>query len=97
MTAAHKSLAFGTRVRVTNWTTTNVVVVRINDRGPYKPGRIIDLSRKAMEDDLISDGVTNVKVEILNKEDEKDLVATKTTKNQRNPKPKEAKTKVRCN
>ena len=94
MTAAHKSLAFGTRVRVTRLDNNKSVVVRINDRGPYKPGRIIDLSRKAAEKiDLISDGVTNVKVEILNKEDEKDLVATKTTKTKETPKPK-AKTKV---
>lgn len=75
MTAAHKSLEFGTRVRVTRLDNDKSVIVRINDRGPYKPGRIIDLSRKAAEKiDLISDGVTNVKVEILNKESEKDLL-----------------------
>lgn len=94
MTAAHKSLAFGTRVRVTRLDNDKSVVVRINDRGPYKPGRIIDLSRKAAEKiDLISDGVTNVKVEILNKEDERDLVATNTTKTKEKPKPR-TKTKV---
>ncbi len=47
MTAAHKSLPFGTRVRVTNKHNGRSVVVRINDRGPYIKGRIIDLSKAA--------------------------------------------------
>jgi len=47
MTAAHKTLPFGTRVRVTNPRTGKSVVVRINDRGPYAHGREIDLSRAA--------------------------------------------------
>jgi rare lipoprotein A len=46
-TAAHKTLAFGTRVKVLNRTTGQEVVVRINDRGPHVRGRIIDLSRAA--------------------------------------------------
>ncbi|KAB1075169.1 septal ring lytic transglycosylase RlpA family protein [Methylobacterium planeticum] len=45
MTAAHRSLPFGTRVRVENKQTGRSVVVRINDRGPFVRGRIIDLSR----------------------------------------------------
>jgi len=45
MTAAHRSLPFGTRVKVTNHRTGNSVVVRINDRGPFVGGRIIDLSQ----------------------------------------------------
>src|SRR5215204_5717662 len=45
MTAAHKSLPFGTRVRVVNEKTGRSVVVRINDRGPYAHGRIIDLAQ----------------------------------------------------
>lgn len=45
MTAAHRSLAFGTRVEVTDKRTGRSVVVRINDRGPFVGGRIIDLSR----------------------------------------------------
>src|SRR5215203_4834038 len=45
LTAAHKTLPFGTRVRVTNEKTGRSVVVRINDRGPYAHGRIIDLSQ----------------------------------------------------
>jgi rare lipoprotein A len=47
LTAAHKTLPFGTRVRVTNPTTGASVTVRINDRGPYIDGRCIDLSRAA--------------------------------------------------
>ena len=47
MTAAHRSLPFGTRVRVVNERTGRSVVVRINDRGPYVRGRIIDLSHAA--------------------------------------------------
>ena len=49
LTAAHKSLPFGTRVRVENPGTGQAVVVRINDRGPFTPGRVIDLSRAAAE------------------------------------------------
>ena len=49
MTAAHKTLAFGTRVRVRNLANEKEVVVRINDRGPFVEGRIIDLSRAAAE------------------------------------------------
>ena len=66
MTAAHKTLPFGTRVRVTRAGTGRSVIVRINDRGPYKPGRIIDLSEKAAEDlGMTGVGVTPVKLEVL--------------------------------
>ena len=47
MTAAHRSLAFGTKVRVTNRETGRSVVVRINDRGPFVKGRIVDVSEAA--------------------------------------------------
>lgn len=47
MTAAHRSLPFGTRVRVTNSNNGKSVVVRINDRGPFVKGRVIDLSKAA--------------------------------------------------
>lgn len=61
LTAAHKSLPFGTRVRVENPATGQAVVVRINDRGPFAPGRIIDLSRAAAERiGLIQTGVARV-------------------------------------
>ncbi|MGL4610305.1 MAG: septal ring lytic transglycosylase RlpA family protein [Trueperaceae bacterium] len=66
MTAAHKTLAFGTFVRVTNPTSGQSVVVRINDRGPFKPGRVIDVSRAAAEQlGMIGPGVMLVKLEIV--------------------------------
>ncbi len=49
MTAAHRSLPFGTRVTVTNKTNGRSVVVRINDRGPFIRGRILDLSKGAAQ------------------------------------------------
>ena len=61
LTAAHKTLPFGTKVQVINATTGLAVVVRINDRGPYAHGRIIDLSRRAAESIGIS-GVAKVTV-----------------------------------
>jgi rare lipoprotein A len=64
MTAAHRKLAFGTRVRVTNLTNNKSVVVRINDRGPFVDGRIIDLSFAAAKKlDYIKKGVIRVRVE----------------------------------
>jgi rare lipoprotein A len=66
LTAAHKTLRFGTRVRVTNESNGRSVVVRINDRGPYGRGRVIDLSRAAAEQlDMIRAGVVSVTVEVL--------------------------------
>ncbi len=59
MTAAHKTLPFGTKVRVTNTKTGQSVVVRINDRGPYAHGRVIDLS-KASARPIGVDGVAPV-------------------------------------
>ena len=49
LTAAHKSLPFGTKVKVVNKTNGKSVVVRINDRGPFVKGRTIDLSKKAFQ------------------------------------------------
>lgn len=67
MTAAHPSLPFGTRVRVTNLNNGRSTVVRINDRGPYVGGRIIDLSETAAESiGMKSSGVAPVKIQILN-------------------------------
>lgn len=66
LTAAHRRLPFGTRVRVTRLDTETSVVVRINDRGPFKRGRIIDLSRGAARKlDMIQDGVAEVHLEIV--------------------------------
>ena len=67
LTAAHKTLPFGTKVRVYNPSNKKSVVVVINDRGPYVKGRIIELSRKAAQEiNLIKAGVTKVEVTILN-------------------------------
>ncbi|CAD5107991.1 septal ring lytic transglycosylase RlpA family protein [Zestomonas carbonaria] len=66
LTAAHRSLPFGTRVRVTNLNNDRSVVVRINDRGPYARGRIIDVSRKAAEQlGMLGAGVVPVRVQSL--------------------------------
>ncbi|MBT9311703.1 septal ring lytic transglycosylase RlpA family protein [Leptothoe kymatousa] len=67
MTAAHRTLPFGTQVRVTNLNNGQQVVVRINDRGPYSHGRIIDLSAGAASViGLQSAGVGPVQIEVLN-------------------------------
>ncbi len=66
LTAAHRTLPFGTRVRVTNEATGKAVTVRINDRGPFHGNRVIDLSREAAKAiGLMSRGVANVKIEVL--------------------------------
>jgi len=66
LTAAHRSLPFGSRVQVTNLRNDKRVVVRINDRGPYAKKRIIDLSQKAAQQlDMLRDGVVPVRVEQL--------------------------------
>ncbi|MDB9315866.1 septal ring lytic transglycosylase RlpA family protein [Spirulina sp. CS-785/01] len=66
LTAAHRTLPFGTRVRVTNLNNGRSTVVRINDRGPFTGGRIIDLSRGAASNiGMIGSGVAPVRLEIL--------------------------------
>lgn len=66
MTAAHRTLPFGSRVRVTNTSNDRAVVVRINDRGPYAGNRIIDLSRGAAEKiGMIHSGTAEVTLELL--------------------------------
>lgn len=63
MTAAHRSLPFGTKVKVTNLTNGNTIKVRINDRGPFVEGRIIDLSKKAAGKlQMINAGIAEVKI-----------------------------------
>ena len=75
LTAAHKTLPFGTRVRVANLSNGRSVVVRINDRGPFKPGRIIDLSRRAAElIDMIGSGTAPVRLELLGGAGERTLI-----------------------
>lgn len=66
MTAAHKTLAFGTMVQVTNLTNGRKTIVRINDRGPFVDGRIIDLSKEAAKVlGMIQQGVIEVEIEIV--------------------------------
>jgi rare lipoprotein A len=66
LTAAHRSLPLGTRVRVTHLENGRSVVVRINDRGPYKRGVIIDLSRRAANEiGMVQQGRARVRVEVV--------------------------------
>ncbi|MFO8231661.1 MAG: septal ring lytic transglycosylase RlpA family protein [Longimonas sp.] len=70
-TAAHRTLPFGTRVRVTRTDTGDQVTVRINDRGPFVDGRIIDLSQRAARDiDMLADGLAEVRIEVVDEGDE---------------------------
>jgi rare lipoprotein A len=70
LTAAHKTLAFGSVVKVTRRDTGADVKVRINDRGPFIEGRIIDLSYAAAKKvDLDLDGVAPVKIKLIGRED----------------------------
>jgi rare lipoprotein A len=65
-TAAHKKLPFGTKVKVTNVKNSKSVIVRINDRGPFVRGRIIDLSSSAFNSiGNASSGVIDVKIEVV--------------------------------
>jgi len=66
MTAAHRTLPFNSRVRVTNLENGKSVIVRINDRGPFKDDRIIDLSLAAAKSlELIGSGTGKVKLEVV--------------------------------
>lgn len=63
LTAAHKKLPFGTKVKVTNLSNGKSVKVRINDRGPFVAGRIIDLTRSAAKKiDMVNAGVVRVRI-----------------------------------
>jgi rare lipoprotein A len=66
LTAAHRSLPFGTMVRVTNHSNGRTVMVRINDRGPFVKGRIIDLTPAAARA-IGMDGLANVSVDVVGK------------------------------
>ena len=66
MTAAHRSLPFGTKVKVENLKTGRSVIVRINDRGPFVGGRVIDLTRGAAKRlGIIGTGVAKVRVTVV--------------------------------
>lgn len=79
LTAAHKSLPFGTKVRVTNLANNESVEVVINDRGPYVENRIIDLSKSAAENlGFVNQGLAEVKVEVIDAGDGKTSDPIKT-------------------
>jgi rare lipoprotein A len=66
LTAAHRTLPFGTRLRVTNVTTGRSVTVRVNDRGPFIRGRDVDVSYSAAEAlGMVDKGVANVKLDVV--------------------------------
>jgi len=66
LTAAHPTLPFGTRVRVTNLENGQSVVLRVTDRGPFRKGRIIDVSRKAARElGFLRAGTARVRVEVV--------------------------------
>ncbi|MCU1739919.1 MULTISPECIES: septal ring lytic transglycosylase RlpA family protein [Pseudomonas] len=66
LTAAHRQLPFGTRVKVTNLDNDKSVIVRINDRGPHTRGRLIDLSREAATQlGMLQGGTARVRVQSL--------------------------------
>jgi rare lipoprotein A len=66
LTAAHPTLPFGTRLRVTNVATGRSVTVRVNDRGPYVPGRVVDVSHSAADAlGMVESGITKVKLDVV--------------------------------
>jgi rare lipoprotein A len=66
LTAAHPTLPFGTRLRVTNVATGRSVTVRVNDRGPYVPGRVVDVSYSAADAlGMVGKGVAKVKLDVV--------------------------------
>ena len=72
LTAAHKTLPFGTKVRVTNTVNNKTVDVVINDRGPYVDGRIIDLSKSAAAQlEFINQGLADVTIDVIDAGDGK--------------------------
>jgi rare lipoprotein A len=72
LTAAHKTLPFNTMVEVTNLSNNRKLIVRINDRGPYAKGRIIDLSYLAAKKlGYVNKGVAKLKVRVLYKQKKK--------------------------
>ena len=66
LTAAHPTLPFGTRLRVTNAKTGRSVTVRVNDRGPYVPGRVVDVSYSAAQAlGMVNSGTAKVKLDVV--------------------------------
>ncbi|HRE40837.1 MAG TPA: septal ring lytic transglycosylase RlpA family protein [Ignavibacteria bacterium] len=80
LTAAHKTLPFNSMVKVTNLETGKSVIVKINDRGPYIKGRIIDLSHAA-KTEIGMGGLADVMIEVLDPETLESVNSTETTSN----------------
>jgi rare lipoprotein A len=77
-TAAHRSLPFGTKVKVENLANGREATVEINDRGPFTSARVIDVSKgTAKELDFVGDGVARVRITTLETEGEKEIAAAK--------------------
>ena len=70
-TAAHRTLPLGTRIKVTNLENSKSVIVKINDRGPFVAGRILDLSYQAAKElDMLNQGVARVKIIVIKSVDD---------------------------
>ncbi|MFO8173428.1 MAG: septal ring lytic transglycosylase RlpA family protein [Longimicrobiales bacterium] len=66
LTAAHQTLPFGTRVRVENLDNGKSVILRVNDRGPFARGRILDVSRRAARElEMVGPGTARVRITVL--------------------------------
>jgi rare lipoprotein A len=66
LTAAHRTLPFGTKLRVTNLSNGHSVTVRVNDRGPYVAGRVVDVSHSAAQSlGMVGQGVAKVKIDVV--------------------------------
>lgn len=86
MTAAHKTLPFGTLLEVTNLANGKKVIVRVNDRGPFIPGREIDLSKgAAVKLDMIKSGTTKVRLVIIDKNSSTSTATTEESIKQSTP------------
>ncbi len=104
LTAAHPRIRFNTKIKVTNLNNNKTVIVRINDRGPYTGGRIIDLSQAAAKKiDMIKAGVVPVKTEVIataeqpvlvKKEEKENRPVEPVTSKDTKPTPNKKKTKV---
>jgi rare lipoprotein A len=72
MTAAHKTLPFGTKIKVTNLANNESVILEVNDRGPFVEGRILDVSKAAAEKlGFFNQGIADIKIEVVNPGDGK--------------------------
>ncbi|MBI5913887.1 MAG: septal ring lytic transglycosylase RlpA family protein [Bacteroidetes bacterium] len=89
-TCAHKTLPFGTTVKVTRLDNNKSVQVKVTDRGPFISGRVVELSKAAANQiGLLADGSARVKVVVVKKEDKPTEAVTETAKPEEKPKPAE--------